>query len=82
MSVKYIAKSKGNKWVIKKKDLAEYQARLKRALEAAGATRASGGGCDGWCDDACEDHDGCDFSFGEAGECGGFCNDGEPVMEV
>jgi hypothetical protein len=58
-------------------ELADVEAELEHRHAAAG-----GGGCDGFCDEACAGHDGCDFSFGDAGECGGACNDGEVFLEL
>lgn len=41
-----------------------------------------GGGCQDFCDDACEGHGGCDFPAGEPGDCIAVCEDGEVFIEV
>ena len=41
-----------------------------------------GSGCEAGCDDACEDHDGCDASGGEPGDCVWVCRDDEVIIEL
>lgn len=58
-------------------ELADVEAELGHRARGGG-----GGGCDDFCGEACEAHDGCDFSFGDAGECGAACNDGEVLLDL
>jgi hypothetical protein len=44
--------------------------------------RGGGGDCDGWCDDVCERHDGCDSAGGTQGDCVAICNDNEVILQV
>lgn len=58
----------------------ELQRRLRKAIQG-GTVRISSGGCEGMCDDFCEGKGGCDFTFGDPPECGGFCKNGEPWLQ-
>jgi hypothetical protein len=80
MASKRITHTVGNVVVIKKKHWREF---LHRVQQGGSDPALMGrGGCDSYCESACEDNDGCDFSFGSPGECGAACNDGEVYLEI
>ena len=53
-----------------------------RRLKMGELTESSGGSCESFCDDACEDDGGCDLEFGSPGDCGALCNSGEIYLEL
>lgn len=81
MAVRFIAKVGKKKVTIKRADWDEMQRRMSIACHAAEQIAARGGGCSSMCDDECESAGGCDFTFGDPPECGGFCNNGEPWLQ-
>ena len=64
---------------VSREDWDEMWRRLKASSAVA---RASGGACGGFCGAACADEGGCDMSFGERGDCGALCKNGEVFLEV
>lgn len=69
----------GNVFVVVAADWLDF---LKWVKSERATTAAEGNGCEGFCDDACEEFGGCDFHFGSQGECGAACISGKVILEI
>ena len=78
MAVRKITKIRGGTVRIKLEDWHEFLRRFRPRLEAESF---SGGDCDDFCGAACDSNGGCDLSFGDPGECGALCQDGEVFLQ-
>jgi len=61
---------------------AEHYAEFVRRLTMGTRLASSGGDCEQFCEDSCEDQDGCDLEFGSPGDCGAICSSGEIFLEL
>lgn len=69
--------------VYEREDWSALLAGLKEDPENSLMSAMRGGGdCDEGCEEACEDHDGCDAAGGERGDCVWVCNDEEVILEL
>lgn len=64
---------------VSRKDWDEMWRRVKMSIPDV--IISSGGGCDDFCGAVCADDDGCDLSFGDEGECGALCQNGEIFLQ-